>query len=110
MPRLRMLGDRIATADLRSARVPEKTAASIYHTPEYKQWRETIIANAGRRCEAVDQGVRCRKAEPLNRMFADHKTELQDGGAPFDPANGQCLCGAHHTLKTAAARAQRMRA
>jgi hypothetical protein len=41
-------------------------------------------------------------------MFADHIKERQDGGDPFDPANGQCLCGAHHTLKTGRERARRM--
>jgi hypothetical protein len=40
-------------------------------------------------------------------MFADHIVELNDGGAPFDVANGQCLCGAHHTAKTADARGAR---
>jgi 5-methylcytosine-specific restriction protein A len=40
-------------------------------------------------------------------MFADHIEELQDDGDPFDVANGQCLCGSHHTLKTAAVRARR---
>jgi hypothetical protein len=41
-------------------------------------------------------------------MFADHIVELKDGGAAFDVANGQCLCGSHHTLKTNAERARRM--
>ena len=27
---------------------------------------------------------------------------------PWDPGNGMCLCGAHHTLKTARERARRM--
>jgi hypothetical protein len=42
-------------------------------------------------------------------MFADHIREIGDGGAPFDLANGQCLCGAHHTRKTTATRAKRLR-
>lgn len=109
MPRLRMLGNRVATANVAIARVPEKTADPIYHTPEYQAWRAAVIANAGGRCEAVESGVRCAKAKPFNRMFADHRIELRDGGAPFDPANGQCFCGSHHTTKTAAARAARMR-
>ncbi|OYW50928.1 MAG: hypothetical protein B7Z34_03715 [Novosphingobium sp. 12-62-10] len=50
---------------------------------------------------------RCRKAAPDHRMFADHKVEIKDGGAPFDLDNGQCLCGQHHSLKTAQARAAR---
>ena len=36
------------------------------------------------------------------RMLADHKKERQDApDAELDPANGWCLCGAHHSLKTA---------
>lgn len=42
-------------------------------------------------------------------MFADHIRELKDDGAPLDVANGQCLCGSHHTTKTNQARAARMR-
>lgn len=43
-------------------------------------------------------------------MFADHIVERKDGGAEFDPANGQCLCGSCHSRKTAAERAKRMKA
>jgi hypothetical protein len=41
-------------------------------------------------------------------MFADHKVERRDNGAPLDLANGQCVCGHHHSLKTASERAKRM--
>jgi len=90
-------------------RVPTlpKVAAPVYQTPEYRRWRETVIARAGRRCEAVEDGARCGRAEPAHRMFADHRIEIRDGGAPFDASNGQCLCGPHHTAKTAAARKRR---
>jgi hypothetical protein len=62
------------------------------------------------RCEAIDDGHRCVYAEPKHRMFADHIVKLFDGGSPFDPANGQCLCARHHSLKTARARQARFRA
>ena len=107
MGRLRALAPRLATLDTRKVRMPEKTADPIYHTAEYQAWREEVIARAGRRCEEVVNGKRCWKAEPHNRMFADHVIELRDGGAPFDPSNGRCLCGAHHTLKTIKAREAR---
>jgi 5-methylcytosine-specific restriction protein A len=84
-----------------------KVAAPVYHTPEYRVWRETVIARAGRRCESVTDGRRCWRAEPTYRMFADHRIEIKDGGALHDVSNGQCLCGSHHTAKTAAARAAR---
>ena len=104
---LPLVKSKIATFDTRRVMMPPKQAASIYHTPEFKQWREAVVARAGRRCEAVDGGKRCLKAEPRHRMFADHKRELRDGGAPFDVDNGTCLCGAHHGAKTARARATR---
>ena len=106
-PRLATLGPSIGCIDTRRVKAPPKVAEDIYSTPEYLAWRETVIGRAGGRCEAVDDGRRCWKARPRFRMFADHKVELRDGGAPFDPDNGQCLCGAHHTAKTAAARAAR---
>jgi 5-methylcytosine-specific restriction protein A len=86
---------------------PTKTADPFYSTPEYETWRETVIDRAGRRCQVIDNGRRCRKGEPAHRMFADHVIEVSDGGARYDPANGQCLCGSHHTIKTMRERARR---
>jgi 5-methylcytosine-specific restriction protein A len=37
-------------------------------------------------------------------MFADHIVELKDGGLLLDLRNGQCLCGAHHEIKTVQAK------
>lgn len=108
MPRLHSLRPRLRTIDTRTAKPLPKKAASVYQTPEFKEWREQIVARAGRRCEAIDHhGMRCIRSEPYDRMFADHITELKDGGEPFDIGNGQCLCGSHHTAKTLAARARR---
>jgi len=85
-----------------------KGVDAIYKTPAYQAWQRNVIARAGKRCEALDDGRRCSKALPEHRMFADHKKELQDGGSAFDPANGQCLCGSHHTIKTMRERARRL--
>lgn len=98
---------RVATADMRRVPPAPKAVAPFYTTPEYRRWREAVIARAGRQCEALTGGRRCTKAEPHNRMFADHIKEVRDGGALLDVANGQCLCGGHHTAKTAKARAAR---
>lgn len=99
---------RLATTDMRRVKAPPKKADVIYHTPEYRVWREAVISRAGNRCEALlPSGKRCNKAAPRNRMFADHRVEIKDGGAQFDPRNGQCLCGSHHTAKTLEARAAR---
>jgi len=84
-----------------------KQADPIYRAQQYEAWRKAVVSRAHNRCEAVDNGRRCSKASPAHRMFADHVIELSDGGAPFDPSNGQCLCGAHHTVKTLMIRAKR---
>jgi hypothetical protein len=85
-----------------------KKADAIYASPAYRAWARYIVTRAGMRCEAVDDGVRCTKTAPQHRIFADHIVELQDGGAPFDPANGACCCYSHHTVKTMRERAKRM--
>lgn len=105
---VRMLKPALRTLDTRTARPPEKRADPELLTPEHRAWRAEVLRRAGYRCEAVDDGRRCRVSAP-SRLFADHIRERKDGGAPLDPANGQCLCGRHHTLKTAGARAERMK-
>ena len=94
---------------LRAARqtvveIRTKRADAELMTAEYKAWRDHVIARANRTCEWPGCGRR------EGRMFADHIVERKDGGALLDPANGQCLCGSHHSLKTAAERAKRLAA
>jgi 5-methylcytosine-specific restriction enzyme A len=78
------------------------------NSSDHIRWRDVVMSRAGFRCQAIENGVRCDKRSPMHRLFADHIRELADGGAPLDPANGQALCGSHHTAKTMAARARRM--
>lgn len=101
-PRVVTLTPRFAVADLRTARAPEKTTNPHYLTPEHRAWRAEVIKRARGQCQQVDAlGNRCERSEAAgDRMFADHIVELADGGAALDPANGRCLCGRHHTLKT----------
>ena len=97
-----MMRPRVAVADLRIAKPEDKQAAPHYATPEHKAWRAAVIARAGGACQWPDCGRRER------RMFADHIDEIQDApGKKLEPENGQCLCGAHHTIKTNQARARR---
>ena len=97
-----MLKPRIATVDTSTAKVPEKQAAAFYSTAE---WRE-LVARLKR-----TRGERCEKCPRHHvRLFGDHITELEDGGAPLDARNVQLLCGSCHTAKTVRARAERMRA
>jgi 5-methylcytosine-specific restriction enzyme A len=108
MARIKTLAPLVPKSDGRTVKVEPKKPDPFYHSDQHKQWREQVLGNAGFRCEWIENGSRCTKDASQHRLFADHIKELRDGGAPFDPANGQCLCGAHHTRKTALARAARM--
>jgi 5-methylcytosine-specific restriction protein A len=98
--RIGRLAPRLAIADIRTAPPAPKDTDPHYHSAEHAAWRKGVCDRAGWRCEWVDDNGRCTKASPLHTVFADHIVELQDGGAALDPANGQCLCGQHHTIKT----------
>lgn len=104
---LRMSRPVLRTAEFRTAPLPPKTVDPELNTPEHRAWSEAVIDRAGGRCEWIEDGIRCTKAQPEHRMFADHIKERRDGGARLDPANGRCLCGQHHSRKTAAERARR---
>ena len=103
MTRLRPMGQRLASLDMRAARPMPKAADSHYQTAEHRAWRAAVLRRAGGICEAPTCG------RSGVRLFADHVRELRDGGAPFDLANGRALCGACHSRKTAEARADRMK-
>jgi 5-methylcytosine-specific restriction protein A len=107
--RLSTLGVRVATLDTRMVKPQPKQADPHYLSPQHRAWRQTVCDRAGWRCEWIDERrQRCAKTAPQHRMFADHKKERRDApDAEFDPANGWCLCGAHHSLKTAQEREKR---
>ena len=108
LPKLRTLGPLIRSVDTRTTKLPPKVKASIYNTPEFQRWRALVVERAGGRCEATDpHGHRCTRATPHYRMYADHVTELQEGGLPYALDNGQLLCASHHQIKTVAMRRQR---
>lgn len=105
---MKMLGNKIRTMDTRSVRPRPKKVDQDLRDPMHLIWRAQVLTRAGYRCEAVNEdGKRCSVAAP-DTLFADHIMERFDGGALFDPDNGQCLCGSHHSKKTIAARAARM--
>lgn len=104
MTKLRSLRPLVRTIDSRTIRRPEKRKDAIYDSPAFRAWRAQVVLRAGNRCEAIENGERCRKAHPAHRMYADHVVELRDSGHPFDLGNGQCLCAVHHEKKTFKAR------
>lgn len=110
MPKLSTIAPRIGAIDTRSAPPPPKTAEPYLLTPAHRAWRAKVIdaardAAGNPRCQWATDGVKCNRSEP--RMFADHVHERSDGGHP--QGEGMCLCGKHHTIKTIAERAKRMR-
>jgi len=107
--RLLSKGQKLKPSSAVKVRV-RKTVDPWYLSTEHRQWRNLVIKRASGRCQALEHGQRCTRAAPRHRMFADHITEVRDGGAPLDPANGQCLCGEHHSSKTAQARRLRYHA
>jgi 5-methylcytosine-specific restriction endonuclease McrA len=105
---LRTLAPTVPRIDVRVAKPPPKTADAFYSSPAWRALVTRLIAERGRRCE------KCGKTHNADgspvRIFGDHIVELQDGGAPFDPANVMLLHGACHSAKTAHERAKRMAA
>src|ERR1051326_1294474 len=99
--RIANIGVKVGAIDALSAKPAQKRAIPIYTSSAHRAWRNAVIASAGGRC----QWPECGRAE--KRLFADHIVELQDDGAAFDVANGQCLCGRHHTMKTNIERVRR---
>jgi hypothetical protein len=105
---MKRIGSLIKRFDGRLVQQAPKRADPELLTTQHRQWRLTICQRANWRCEFVDdQGLRCSKAAPHHRLVADHVVERADGGAVLDPANGQCLCIEHNTLKGIHARARR---
>jgi 5-methylcytosine-specific restriction enzyme A len=98
---VKTIGQRLKGRGAMRLAVPPKEADPHYRTPEHKTWAATVIRRAGNMCQSPGCG------RSGVRLFADHIRELRDGGAATDPANGQALCGACHSAKTARARAQR---
>ncbi|WP_434156693.1 HNH endonuclease [Scardovia wiggsiae] len=57
-----------------------------------KKWRNTVRTNANNTCQ------HCGQYTPHGQ--ADHITPIADGGAYYDPNNGQWLCTKCHQQKT----------
>lgn len=99
MPRLTTPPGRLASAPSRLRAAP-KAALPFYQTAEWKALAAAIVAQRGRRCQGCGR-TGCR-------VFADHVTELRDGGAKLDPRNIELLCGGCHGRKTERRRRERV--
>jgi hypothetical protein len=107
--RLRSLRPILRTTETRTIPPPPKIKDPVYDTPQFRVWRAHVVQRAGARCEALDAyGLRCTRAYPEYRMYADHVKELRDGGSLLDLNNGQCLCRSHHEYKTIKERIRRL--
>jgi len=105
-PRLRALAPRLRVVDTRTAKPPAKLANPFYLSREWRSLVDRLVAERGRWCQ--DPG--CTDPDcGERRIFGDHVVELQDGGAPLDPANVLLRCGSCHTRKTVEERARRQR-
>jgi 5-methylcytosine-specific restriction enzyme A len=104
-PRLTTLRPRVAMASQRLTPRP-KTTAPIYGSPEWRALIAGIIKQRGRRCE--DPRCQTPNRAQGQRVYGDHIIELQDDGAPLDPANVMLRCAPCHGRKTAVERAKRM--
>lgn len=106
--KVRTFGTRVSAADTRRVHPPAKQPDKVLLTPEHHRFRQIVCDRAGWRCEWTENGVRCTRSRANgDRMIADHVIERADGGHPFDPDNGQCLCVQHNTAKGVRARAAR---
>jgi hypothetical protein len=107
MARIKMLAPPVPKGDGRTVKPEPKRADPFYQSVGHEAFRHAVLSRAGHRCEWTEDSKRCEKAAPQHRLFADHINERRDGGDPCDPNNGMCLCGSHHTIKTARERARR---
>lgn len=110
MPKLKTLKPRLSSLDTRTVRPPEQDWThrkatepfqSFYSSTDWKQFRDAVIAERGKRCEMAGCG-----ATP-GRVYLDHVRELKDGGSPLDRGNVMVLCPSCHTKKTNRARMAR---
>jgi hypothetical protein len=57
-----------------------------------QRFRKDVLANAGYRCQWVENGTQCTVTDPLE---AAHRVGYADGGSD-GPTNGLALCKPHH--------------
>jgi len=104
MARLRLRPMRVAVTDTRPLRPRgDRLAGDHLGTQAHRQWAKTILRASGGVC----QWPGCAETKGL---AADHRIERRDRPElALEISNGWALCRKHHSLKTVAERARRMR-
>ena len=69
--------------------------SKIYNSKKHKIWRSAILTKNPICVECQKRGKIVEAKE------ADHITPIEQGGEPYDLANGQGLCKSCHSKKTA---------
>ena len=104
MARLRLRPMRVAVTDTRPLRPRgDRLAGDHLGTQAHRQWAKTILRASGGVC----QWPGCAETKGL---VADHRIERRDRPElALEISNGWALCRKHHTEKTIAERARRIR-
>jgi len=104
MPRIRIAPPRLATADTRRIKAPERrpTVDPFYQSAAWRGLQAYAMRRAGNRCEWPS----C----PEMAVDVHHIVERRDDPTrELDPSNVQCLCRSHHkqlTIRNAQRRAR----
>lgn len=81
-----------------------KQADPFYLSPEWREFRDGLIKQRGRRCE----DPQCERPRgPWKQIYGDHIVEIADGGPKLDPKNVLLRCPVCHGRKTRDERARR---
>lgn len=91
----------LVAASAPTIRSAPKLVDEFYRSPEWLALVASIKRERGNVCQ--DCGADGRKV----RLFADHITEIRDGGAKLDRRNIRMRCGRCHGRKTEAERRKR---
>ena len=73
-----------------------RTAKARGNGTDRARFRRAVLAAAGNRCQAVEEGERCPVIKAA-RLEAHHLVSLARGGSN-DPSNGVALCKRHHAM------------
>jgi 5-methylcytosine-specific restriction protein A len=100
MGRIKMAPPLVPKGDGRPVKPEPKQADPFY----FRRATRRFATPCCRVLAIAANGLRITVASLIRRSHQG----ARDGGDAFDPNNGMCLCGSHHTIKTARQRVHRM--